>query len=75
MSEKRKFSDLPVWLRGVIIGGVTVDLGLRVAALADLSQRPQRKVNGSKKAWAMGLSLVSSVGILPSVYFCKGRKD
>jgi len=33
------------------------------------------KVNGSKKAWAVGLSLVSSVGILPSVYFCKGRKD
>ena len=75
MSEKRKFSDLPVWLRGVIIGGVTVDLGLCVAVLADLSQRPQRKVNGSKKAWAVGLSLVSSVGILPSVYFCKGRKD
>ena len=41
-----------------------VDLGLRTWALVDLRRRPAENVNGPKAAWAAGLSVVSSAGLL-----------
>lgn len=59
--------------RGLIALGL-VDAALRAWALADLAQRPQEQVRGPKVAWAVALSLVSSVGILPAGYLVCGRR-
>ncbi|MEO7131766.1 MAG: hypothetical protein ABIZ07_10365 [Dermatophilaceae bacterium] len=50
-----------------------LDLSLRGAALIDLSRRPQRDVRGPKWLWALSLSVVNSVGLLPIAYFVRGR--
>jgi hypothetical protein len=51
-----------------------VDLGLRTWALVDLRRRPAENVNGPKAAWAAGLSVVSSAGLLPLAYLIFGRR-
>lgn len=58
-----------------IAGAVAVaDTALKAVALADLAKRDDSQVNGSKKVWGLALTLVNSVGILPLVYFLKGRR-
>jgi hypothetical protein len=52
----------------------TLDLGLRVWSLVDLSRRPAAGVRGSKAAWVAGLCVVNSGGILPAVYLLRGRR-
>jgi hypothetical protein len=51
-----------------------VDLGLRTWALVDLRRRPAQNVKGPKAAWAAGLVVVNSAGILPLAYFIFGRR-
>lgn len=68
------WDDLTPRSRTVIAVAVTVDGLLRVAALADLARRPSERVNGSKVLWAAGLAVVNSAGVLPMVYFVKGRR-
>lgn len=58
----------------VLSAGAAIDAALRAVALADLAKRDDGQVNGSKKGWALALSLVSSMGVLPAVYFLKGRR-
>lgn len=52
----------------------TVDTAFKAAALADLAKRDASQVNGSKKVWGVALTLVSSMGVLPAIYFLKGRR-
>lgn len=73
--SKKQWSELSPLKRIVIVKLVVLDVGLRVWALTDLARRPKDQVNGSKKAWAIALSLVNSVGVLPTIYFIKGRKN
>lgn len=49
------------------------DVALRAVALADLVNRPQKEVKGSKAGWAVALTVVNSVGILPLAYLILGR--
>jgi hypothetical protein len=51
-----------------------VDIGLRIWALVDLARRPATQVRGPKAAWAVGLSVVSSAGVLPLTYLTAGRR-
>ncbi|MGC4152873.1 MAG: hypothetical protein QM628_07305 [Propionicimonas sp.] len=67
-------NDLPQDKRRGLIALGLVDAALRAWALADLAQRPQEQVRGPKVAWAVALSLVSSVGILPAGYLVCGRR-
>lgn len=71
---KKRWSDLDPRVRqGLLLGGA-FEGGLRVAALVDLVQRPQRDVNGSKAAWATALLLMNSGGVVPIAYLLRGRR-
>ncbi|MFC0313959.1 DUF5652 family protein [Gordonia phosphorivorans] len=72
---KKKWSDLSRGQKGVAVAVSAVDAGLRVWAGQDLASRSAADVNGPKWAWATGLSLVNSMGILPVIYLLRGRKN
>jgi hypothetical protein len=75
MSRTRKhWNDLSTSQRAVILTVATVDVGLRIWALADLAQRPPADVRGPKAGWALALSLVNSAGALPLAYLVVGRR-
>jgi hypothetical protein len=63
--------------RGLLAGGVeaglSVEAGLKIAALIDLAQRPARHVRGSKARWVAAITLVNSAGVGPIIYFLRGR--
>jgi len=71
---RRRWSDLDPRTRRLIVAGACVDGALRIAALRDLRARPAAQVHGSKRAWALGLALVNSAGLLPVGYFLLGRR-
>jgi hypothetical protein len=52
-----------------------IDGALRIAALIDLARRPSHEVRGSKARWAAGVSLINSLGVVPSAYFVWGRRN
>lgn len=58
--------------RAVLVTG-GFELGLRIAALIDLAQRPAAGVRGEKRWWALALIGVNSFGLLPLLYFLRGR--
>lgn len=60
--------------RGAMAVVAVVDVALRAWALADLVNRPQREVKGSKTGWAIGLAVVNSVGLLPATYLLWARQ-
>jgi len=73
-SDKKRWGDLsPTKRRAIITFGV-LDVALRAWALADLAQRPQDQVRGSKSVWAVALAVVSSIGILPGAYLTYARR-
>ena len=74
VTTRRRWQDLSPRTRRLVVAGAVLDGGLRIAALADLRRRPADQVRGSKKAWAAGLSLVNSAGVLPLAYFLAGRR-
>lgn len=68
---KRKWSDLSALRRiGVVLAGV-VQLGLLVAALADIYRRPAEEIRGGKWPW-VAASFVNFAG--PVSYFGFGRR-
>lgn len=71
---KKRWSELSPMSRTAIVSGAVVDVALRCWALVDLVNRPKEQVRGSKAAWAIGLGLVSSVGMLPTAYLVCGRR-
>lgn len=73
MSHKQ-WSELSPLKRVAIVKLVVLDLGLRTWALIDLAHRPKNEVRGSKTVWALALTVVSSVGILPAIYLTRARK-
>ena len=73
-SKSRRWRDLSPARRRTVMSVAAVDLGLRTWALVDLRRRPAQNVKGPKAAWAAGLVVVSSAGILPLVYFIFGRR-
>lgn len=51
-----------------------IDAALKVAALADLARRPAAGVRGRKAVWATAITVINSAGVVPVLYFVKGRK-
>ncbi len=70
---KKQWSELDPRVRRLIVVGASIDGALRVAALVDLARRPPAEIRGSRRGWAVALALVSSAGVLPAVYFRRGR--
>lgn len=71
--SKKRWDELSPLARLAIIKLAALDIGLKAWALADLVNRPQDQVQGSKAAWAVALSVVSSAGVLPAVYLVWAR--
>lgn len=71
---KKKWSELSPRARRTIIVLGTAEGVLKVAALVDLARRPAAEVRGSKVRWALAVTLVNSVGVVPAVYFVYGRR-
>ena len=69
--QKMRWRELSPGQKRVAVGAGVVELGLKVAALADLRRRPAEEVRGPKALWA-ALMFVNFVG--PVAYFAVGRK-
>ena len=74
MAAKRRWSDLSVRTRRLIIVGASLKGLLKVAALVDIWRRPASQVKGPKAAWAVAVALANSVGTVPLSYFFFGRR-
>jgi hypothetical protein len=70
----KSWHDLSPRTRRLITVAAVIEGGLKALALADLARRPAAEVNGRKLVWAGALTVVSSAGILPVMYFVLGRK-
>ncbi|WP_377320529.1 DUF5652 family protein [Pimelobacter simplex] len=71
---KKRWRDLSPRTRRIILVASAVDGALKAVALADLKRRDADEVNGSKRTWATALTLLNSAGVLPVVYFVRGRR-
>ena len=71
---KSNWNDLTTQQKAVIAGGAAVDAGMRLWAASDLRSRGKDEVKGPKWLWALGLSTVSSFGVLPALYLLVARR-
>lgn len=69
-----KWEDLSPRQRRVIAVAAAVDGGLKIAALVDLARRPGTQVRGRKSLWAIAITTINSLGVVPIVYFASGRR-
>lgn len=72
--SKTRWGDLQPRTKRLIIGLSVIDLILRLLAIADLVRREPSEVKGSKRLWMVGLSIISSAGVLPVAYLSIGRR-
>lgn len=68
--NKRKWKDLPLGARIVVMVIAAVELSLLVAAQVDITRRPAEQIRGGKLRWRL-ISLINVAG--PLAYFRKGR--
>lgn len=68
-----RWDGLSLRTRRVIMAAAAVEGLLKIAALIDLVRRPAREVRGSKRVWAVAIVLINSAGVVPLVYFGRGR--
>lgn len=68
-----RWKNLDPRARRALLAVGAVDAALRAVALNDLARRPASQVRGSKRNWAVALSVVSSAGVLPVAYLRRGR--
>jgi len=74
MAGKKRWNELRLRTRRLIIVAATFDCLLKVAALIDLARQPANEVRGTKTKWATAIVLVNSGGVLPIYYFARGRR-
>jgi hypothetical protein len=70
----KSWNELSERNRRVVVAVGAVEGILKIAALADLRRRPAEKVRGSKKVWAVVITLGNSAGVIPLLYFVWGRR-
>jgi hypothetical protein len=66
--------DLSPGLRQVLVAAAGVEAGLKIAALIDLAQRAPAEVVGVRSRWTIAILTLNTVGVLPIVYFLRGRR-
>ena len=71
MSTKKRWEDLTALQKGGIVLSSAAQIGLLIAALVDIYQRPQKEIRG-RKWWWTAASFVNFVG--PVSYFLFERK-
>ena len=68
------WKDLDQRTRRIIVGLGVFEGLLKIAALVDLVRRPAQQVRGSKPRWAAAITLINSAGVIPIIYFVRGRQ-
>jgi hypothetical protein len=71
---RQTWNDLSPRARRLIVVAGAIEGVLKVAALIDLARRPAGEVRGSKARWAVAVTLVNALGIVPIAYFARGRR-
>jgi hypothetical protein len=71
---KKRWNDLSLRSRRLILAGGVFEGVLKLAALIDLARRPAGEIRGSKLRWAVAVTLINSVGAVPIAYFTYGRR-
>jgi hypothetical protein len=71
---RTKWKDLSPRTRRLLSVAATVEGALKVAALIDLKRRPATQVRGPKWAWALAITVANSAGLVPVLYFVRGRR-
>ena len=71
---KKRWEDLSPGQRRLIVVTAVAEGMLKIAALVDLARRPAAEVKGSKARWALVITLVNSLGVVPLAYFKFGRR-
>ncbi len=71
MGRSRRWDELPVSGKVLVMALTAVQVSLAVSAWADLAERPAEQINGSKKKWA-AIIAVNFIG--PILYFRRGRR-
>jgi hypothetical protein len=69
--SRKRWRDLSTGQRTAVVVAGVAQIGLQIAALADLRRRNPTEVNGPRAAWA-ALSFVNFAG--PLAYFVAGRR-
>ena len=69
----RRWNDLEPRTRRFIVAAGAIEGVLKIAALVDLAHRPSGEVRGSKVGWAVAVSSINSLGVVPIAYFVWGR--
>lgn len=72
--SRRRWAELDERVRRVLVVGAVAEGLLKVAALIDIARRPAAEIRGSKLRWAAAVLLINSAGIVPVVYFRRGRR-
>lgn len=67
----RRWADMQLAQRRMLVVSVAVQFALLAAALIDIRRRPREQIRGPKPVWA-GLAFVNFIG--PAAYFVFGRK-
>lgn len=68
------WEDVTQRQRKLLLVGGAVDGVLRLVALIDVIRRPKGEVRGPKALWIAGLTVINSLGVLPTSYFIAGRR-
>lgn len=71
---KKRWGELDPRVQQAILLGAAFEAGLKIAALLDLAQRPSQNIHGSRARWAAAITLVNSAGLVPIMYFLRGRR-
>lgn len=71
---KTKWKDMSGGAKAAVISVAAFDAGMRLWAGRDLAERKKDQVNGPKWLWGAGMSVISSMGVLPAIYLLVGRK-
>ncbi|MCI1749618.1 MAG: hypothetical protein LKI24_17205 [Acidipropionibacterium sp.] len=74
MRARTRWADLPRAAQIGLAAAGSVEALLRIWSLVDLARRPAAQIRGSKAAWALSLTTVNSVGLLPLIYLTRGRR-
>ena len=74
MAHKKRWDELSLSTRRLIIVAAAFEGVLKGAAPIDLARRPAEEVRGSKAKWATAIVVVNSAGAQPLYYFARGRR-
>jgi hypothetical protein len=75
MTVKKRWRNFSKRTRKLIITTAVAEGILKVMALIDIKRRPRDEIRGRKWLWAVAVTVVNSVGIVPISYFVFGRRQ